>query len=237
MTTYDYDEIPVGYYDDIFHRDKGVQSKWHQLKFKRVHQEMGTFSQHLDIGCGPGTLISALNGNGTSTGVDTARRQIDYANSKYASPTKIFQSITPGPLPFDDAGFDLATLVELIEHIEDDACEALLGEAFRVLKPGGKMIVSTPNYQGLWPMVEALVNKLGDVSYEEQHINKFTNNRLVNLLQKIGLQNVQVSGYMFASPFGAALGWKISDAIEKIEPDWLVNKAGLLLIGTGTKAL
>lgn len=232
---YNYENIPVGYYDDIFHRGKGIQSKWHQLKFKRFRMEMGTFRNHLDIGCGPGTLIGSLPGNSPSLGVDIASNQIAYAQSHYAGTNKIFKTIVPGKLPFDDNSFDLITLVELIEHIEDEGCEALLSEATRTLEPGGRIIVSTPNYQGLWPIVEALVNRLGDVSYEDQHINKFDRERLECLMRKIGLHQVEVSCYMFASPFAAALGWGFSDLIEKLEPDWLVKRTGLLLIASGTK--
>ena len=55
--TYDYDAIDVGYYDAVFHRNQGMQSKWHQLKFDRIRRELGQPQKHLDIACGPGTFI------------------------------------------------------------------------------------------------------------------------------------------------------------------------------------
>lgn len=47
------------------------------------------------------------------------------------------------PLPFADASFDYVVSFQVIEHIRND--KAFVDEVYRVLKPGGKFIVSTPN--------------------------------------------------------------------------------------------
>lgn len=52
------------------------------------------------------------------------------------------QAVVP-PLPFPDASFDCAVSFQVIEHIRDDA--AFVREVRRVLRPGGRFIVSTPN--------------------------------------------------------------------------------------------
>jgi len=231
----EYDALPAGYYDAVFHRGRGVQSKWHHLKFDRFRDELGPFSNHLDIGCGPGTLIGSLDGVGHSTGIDIAKFQIEFANQNYPAANRTFRAIEPGTLPFDDDSFDVVTLVEVIEHVEDDACAALLGEAYRVLVSGGRLLVSTPNYGSLWPLVEALVNRLGAVSYEEQHINCFTRARLEDFLIKTGVCSVEVKCYMLAAPFAATVSWEFSDLIKRLEPDWLVERVGLSLFGTGVK--
>lgn len=46
-----YDAIPTGYYDAVFHRRRGVQSKWHHLKFERLRRAVAGCTDHLDIGC------------------------------------------------------------------------------------------------------------------------------------------------------------------------------------------
>lgn len=52
------------------------------------------------------------------------------------------QAVVP-PLPFPDAAFDCVVSFQVIEHIRDDA--AFVREVRRVLRPGGRFIVSTPN--------------------------------------------------------------------------------------------
>ena len=51
------------------------------------------------------------------------------------------------PLPYDDASFDVVLLVEVVEHLSDH--QAALGELARILKPGGALILTTPNVMRL----------------------------------------------------------------------------------------
>ena len=75
-----YDSIEWGYYDRVFRRCAGIQSKWHHLKFARIRSEMSNYDTHLDIGCGPGTFIGTLKSSALSVGVDIAENQIAYAH-------------------------------------------------------------------------------------------------------------------------------------------------------------
>src|SRR5574344_353646 len=54
-----------------------------------------------------------------------------------------FMAATVPPLPFPDESFDYVISFQVIEHIKDDAC--FVSEVHRVLRKGGKFIVSTPN--------------------------------------------------------------------------------------------
>jgi len=58
-------------------------------------------------------------------------------------------------LPYQDASFDLVTCTEVIEHIEH--YRETLREMFRILKPGGVLVVSTPNILNLKIPIEILV--------------------------------------------------------------------------------
>ena len=232
---YDYDSIPVGYYDDIYRLNTGMQSKWHHLKFRKVFSEFPNSCKHLDVACGPGTFVGNLPPTIMSIGVDIANAQITYAKSKYSQSNVDFKLMSPGNLPFDDASFDIITSIELIEHISPEETKILLKECLRVLKPRGKLIITTPNYGAFWPILETVLNRVSKLSYKEQHITKYKKYRLKQTLSEAGFNNVNVKSFMFSAPFTAALNWRIADIIDSIEPDFIVNNLGHLLLGVATK--
>ena len=234
---YDYDAIGPGYYDEVFRRGAGVQSKWHHLKFKHVRAQFPDGARdHLDIGCGPGTFVGTLPESLNCTGTDLASAQIDYATREYGSDSQRFLCVGDGNMPFDDASCDVGTLVELIEHLEMPLIESLIGESFRVLRPGGRLLLTTPNYASLWPVLEKVVNARTPLSYEDQHITFFTPPRLRKLLNRFDFAEARVTTFMGLSPFTAALNWKLADRVQIVENPLLTHGLGFLLLGSARKA-
>lgn len=231
---FDYGTIEAGYYDRVFHRRGGIQSKWHHHKFAYIRERIHPGCRHLDIGCGPGTFIGTIGDGVQSTGVDIAAPQIHYARANYGSDRKHFEIVRPGELPFPDSSFDIATSVELLEHLTPDDGHNLLAEAKRVLEPGGTLYLTTPDYGGAWPLLEKLLNRVSNVSYEEQHITHFTLESLGSFLERAGFGPVMVERYQLLSPFLAPLGWEFADRFARIEPRWLTSRFGFLLFATAT---
>lgn len=234
-TEFDYDSIPVGYYDAIFHRRKGAQSKWHHLKFARVRRELQAGWNHLDVACGPGTFIGTLPDTISSVGVDVSRPQIDYARARYAAPHRVFEYMEPGKLAFPDACFDGVTCIELIEHISAAEARQLMREILRVLRPGGRLVVTTPNYGSLWPMLEYFLNRTGKVTYEDQHITHYTRPVLHRTLLGEGFEQVRVQTCLLAAPFLASLSWKVADLASSCEEPVIAPRFGHLLVATAHK--
>lgn len=156
----------------------GIRRLWHALKFERALDYLAEADGGalLDIGCFAGSFLSMVPRSrfDRQVGVDILPEQIQYANHHYGTPFRRFvtaESITSlGPL---GPAFDAITLIEVIEHLRHDEIRGLFAELDRLLKPGGQLIVTTPNYTSTWPILEALLNKMSDVSYEEQHITHF----------------------------------------------------------------
>jgi len=233
---FDYDSIPVGYYDEVFRRNRGIQSKWHHQKFARVRAEIAPGSRLLDVACGPGTFVSTLPAGVSCVGLDIAKAQIDYAQVHYATTERSFALMAPGALPVASDSFDVVTVVELIEHIPTAEAAQLLAECRRVLRPGGKLVVTTPNYAFLWPLLEFLTNRLGKVSYEDQHITQYRAPVLRALFRSAGFADPQVDTCLFSAPFFAALNWSLADSVARLEPNFLAHNFGHLLIGRATKS-
>ena len=232
---YDYNSIPEGYYDAVFNRKKGSQSKWHHLKFARIAREIPQGAAHLDVACGPGTFVATLPATVRSTAVDIALPQIEYARKHYAAPNRVFETMQPGKLPYPDGAFDVVTSIELIEHITEEEALMLFRECARVLKKGGRLIVTTPNYATGWPILEWTINRVTSVTYEDQHITHYKRALLRKLLEDSGLEVVDVAGFMFSAPFFAALSWKLSDWVSACEPRFVTRALGNLLLGIAQK--
>jgi 2-polyprenyl-3-methyl-5-hydroxy-6-metoxy-1,4-benzoquinol methylase len=227
---YDYETIDPGYYDRIYRRGSGVQSKWHHLKFAHLRRLMRPEAEHLDIGCGPGTFIGTLDSGIRSTGVDIAATQVCYATDTYGTAQRRFLRIAPGALPFPAESFDTVTCIELVEHLPREEGLALCREARRTLRRDGTLLLTTPDYGGLWPLLEMAVNRLGEVSYESQHVSHYTRAKLASLLREAGYAEVRVERFQFLAPFAAVLGWKAADSFAQWEPEWLTRRFGFLLV-------
>jgi len=100
----------------------------------------------LDAGCGSGRNMVALARRGAVTGVELASQSLEVARARAVGP------VLPGsldePLPFADGAFDLALALDVLEHVRDDG--AALRELARVVAPGGRLLVTVPQYGWLW---------------------------------------------------------------------------------------
>jgi ubiquinone/menaquinone biosynthesis C-methylase UbiE len=233
---YDYESIPVGYYDKIFDKGKGIQSCWHHLKFlavKNLVMEHDTKTL-LDVGCGPGTFLgNFINSNICAIGFDIASSQIDYATQKHNKENITFVGGGGDVLPFPSSHFDTVTCIELIEHLEKDQIDNLLKECHRVLKPNGRVIVTTPNYKSLWVLLEKIVNTVSPVSYEDQHITHFNKKTLRECLEKNGF-TADIRAYIGLAPFLAMLSWRLAKGTAKYEK-WIEDHYGFSLIASCVK--
>jgi 2-polyprenyl-3-methyl-5-hydroxy-6-metoxy-1,4-benzoquinol methylase len=175
---FDYESIPLGYYDQVMHEGHPIRRCWHRQKFQRVLDTLpkDRTESVLDIGCFCGTFLSLIRNDRfrRQVGVDILPRQIDWANEHYGTPFREFRKISSLKAIGDiDETFDCVTLIEVIEHLQRDDIRDLLDAVSKVLKPGGSFVLTTPNYASLWPILEIILNRRSDVKYEEQHVTKF----------------------------------------------------------------
>lgn len=94
----------------------------------------------LDIGCGMGMYVERFREFSSLVhGVDVDPEKIAAASESLPN-----LQVAPGEhLPFEDASFDVILLNEVIEHVDDD--RKTIQEAYRVLAPGGHIIIYAPN--------------------------------------------------------------------------------------------
>ena len=102
-------------------------------------------SRVLDAGCGEGILVDEYAGKLAIEGVD----------ANYAAPHVRTGSVTS--LPYDHDTFDRALCLDVLEHLRFDEQPLAIAELYRVLRPGGEVLVSVPNLAHLQSRVSFLL--------------------------------------------------------------------------------
>tara|TARA_B100000902_G_C27224153_1_gene871270 strand:+ start:387 stop:1100 length:714 start_codon:yes stop_codon:yes gene_type:complete len=215
-------QVTPGYYDQILvqgiKKKSGIQSNWHNITFKKISKLITSKSEHLDYACGPGTFIgNYLKSN--SIGVDISQQQINYAKKKYSNSGEF---LTTEEFIFDNYNekFDYITVIGLLEFIDSDEIINLVNKLNVMLKPSGKVCLTTPNYRGLMYFLEKFLNKFGKVSYENQVVNRFNKDSVEKLLIKSKFSKIKVKKILnfgvFFSLFSHKTGIKFENIIENI---------------------
>lgn len=98
----------------------------------------------IDIGCGEGYGPAMLAGRAkTVLGVDIAPEVVEHARSRYGSDRIAFEVMDVNGLSVEDSSFDVAVSFQVVEHLAD--VSGYFDEIARVLRPGGRAFLTTPN--------------------------------------------------------------------------------------------
>jgi 2-polyprenyl-3-methyl-5-hydroxy-6-metoxy-1,4-benzoquinol methylase len=134
----------------------------------------------LDVGTAGGSFLAVARDAGWQVaGCEPNRWMCDWANAHYGL------QVVPGTI-FDmklpDAGFDVVTLWDVLEHTPDP--KAVLSECARVLKPGGMLLV---NYPDIHSAIARLMGRRW-VFLLSVHLYYFTKPTLSKMLSELGFQ-------------------------------------------------
>jgi 2-polyprenyl-3-methyl-5-hydroxy-6-metoxy-1,4-benzoquinol methylase len=172
-----------------------------QLRLKFLLARVRAGERVLDVGCGEGRFTAELTAARVhGVGIDVAEEPLRRARAAHPGvDVRLVDACGPWPLP--DASFDAVWAGEVIEHVADTA--AWLSEVRRVLRPGGRLLVSTPNHSRLAVLRLALSARAFDAHFDPRsdHLRFYTRRTLISLLEDFGFQEVSISAA--AGPRGA----------------------------------
>ena len=134
----------------------------------------------LDVGCGTGGTLMALREVADVTGIELDAGAVEFCKERGLE--QVFQGAAES-LPFDDNAFDMVFALDVIEHLDDDTVG--LQEFFRVLKPGGDLVITVPAYQFLWSHHDVALH----------HRRRYTKRKLLDAIRGVGLSVQRASYY------------------------------------------
>jgi SAM-dependent methyltransferase len=144
----------------------------------------------LDVGCGAGNMFHHLARYGQVMGVDSNPRPLAVARERGYD----VHEGKAEALPFDDEAFDLVSLLDTLEHCDDDL--VVLRECYRVCAPGGYLTITVPALMGLWSHNDVL----------NAHKRRYTVRELRDKLRRMGFRTRRLSyNNFFLFPPAAAL--------------------------------
>jgi ubiquinone/menaquinone biosynthesis C-methylase UbiE len=133
----------------------------------------------LDVGCGTGGMLPYLQRFDRAVGLDPAQEAAEACRTR-AVP---FVNGSATALPFADETFGTVTALDVIEHVPDHL--GVLNEIYRVLRPGGLVLITVPAYQFLWSRHDEL----------NHHQRRYRRSRLRSLVSSANFEITKLSYY------------------------------------------
>ena len=182
--TYDLD-----YYEQRSLLELSPLNQWLYERYLRQLDSLLTSSSRrlLDVGCGVGNFLQLAQTQGWQVeGTEISPPAVQHARRQYG--LDVYQEELSA---FPDGTYDAVTLWDVLEHLP--APLDTLAQAYRLLKPGGILALSTVNVRGL---TTRLVGRRSCVSNPEEHLFYFSASTLCQLLQRAGFDLLQCTSQM-----------------------------------------
>jgi SAM-dependent methyltransferase len=137
----------------------------------------------LDAGCGEGILVDEFAGRLAIEGLDP-----NYTSDRVRCGSLL-------NLPYSDAAFERALCLDVLEHLEFEQQPVALAELFRVLRPGGELLVSIPNLAHLQSRIHFLLTgRLIRTASEYKHPGDRPAGEFIQLANRAGFTLVRRRG-------------------------------------------
>lgn len=142
----------------------------------------------MDSGSCTGYNLHLLSKFGKVYGVDTEKKAVDYCKKRGFTQIRLLKNGLK--LPFKDNYFDVVTSLDVIEHVPED--QQYLKELYRVLAPGGYIILFTSAIQFLWSQLDV----------KSHHVRRYDKKKLASKFKsaKFVVKDIKYFNYLMFPP-------------------------------------
>ena len=149
-----------------------LQRYWQRSRFRYIRELIDGQGSVLDVGCGSSHIIGVLPEG--SVALDVLMNKLRFARR---FPIRRVQA-SGFALPFADGSFPCVLCSQVIEHVP--MVPAMIDELCRVLEPGGRLVLGTPDYDRWeWVWIEKAYRLAAPGGYADEHISHYTRTGLL----------------------------------------------------------
>jgi arsenite methyltransferase len=157
----------------------------------------------LDAGCGPGfyvaEILERVGPSGSVVGVDASAPMLAVAAKRCEGHANVeFHEGDVTAIPVGDAGFDRVVSVQVLEYVAD--IPAALGELFRVLRPGGRVVIWDVDWSTVsWHTRDPERMQRFLHAWDEHLSDPALPRTLSAQMRRAGFADVEIEGHAFAT--------------------------------------
>ena len=148
----------------------------------------------LEIGCGHGSFLAVLGAAGyEAVGLELSSWVVDFARSTFGA---LVQQGRVEDQDFEPASFDLIVMMDMLEHLLSPL--ETLERCLALLKPGGRIVIQTPNDPGLaYEVLVAESHPFQAMLLPVEHVNLFGKRSIEALFSELGVAHLVFEEALF----------------------------------------
>lgn len=225
------DQIPGGYQLNALLKGWALQRAWHRARLDLVAGVMrpSHVSPSLDLAAGSGLLTWRFR----EAPIVSVDLRLDACRSvRRHTPGARTIVAELGELPFQAAAFSQLYFLETLEHLTPDEGRRVLEEMRRVSRPGGRCLITTPNYRSHWVVLESLLDalRLTPRLTEAQHVSRYDGAALANAVHAAGWRVLRRGSFNLLAPFAGMMSPRLARRLVHLEATSAAHAGALLYV-------
>jgi 2-polyprenyl-3-methyl-5-hydroxy-6-metoxy-1,4-benzoquinol methylase len=184
---------------------------------KRLSRYIADSEAILDYGCGTGLLLARLAEKGYRVaGSDTSEQSLEATRHRLQNDENFLGAFTPDALLAEGRQFDSIFAVELVEHLHDEWLDGALDNLRWLLKPDGRIIVTTPNQERL-ENARLMCPCCRSVFHRWQHVRAWSQTSFTDYVEQRGFRVTDAFTTDFSIVETAQERWQKLSRLKKLK--------------------